>query len=130
MNELVKNTIVQDEKLCKILPKDKPVYKPEEVKITKNSYNLLLNFFAENECIKYVWLYGSRAKGTDRKSSDIDLMVDCDYKYIKHLNNMTEALRIPYIIDIVSIYDPYNTNFVYKSSNYAKIIYRKEDFFN
>lgn len=44
--------------------------------INKKVYRNLIKYFEENNNIQKVILFGSRAKGTDKINSDIDLCID------------------------------------------------------
>ena len=112
----------------KNLPKTKPLYSNIEIHIPENLYTILMNFFIENECIKYVWLHGSRAKNNYKTNSDIDLIADYPVEKDEEIKNLIDILRIPYFVDITSIHDLNNQNFIKRISHNAKIIYRKEDF--
>ncbi len=53
-----------------------------------------------------VWLFGSRAKGTHSKYSDIDLLIECD-KFTgvvaSRIAELLEESNLPYKVDIVDI---------------------------
>lgn len=52
-----------------------------------------------------IYLFGSRARGTNRPSSDIDLAIDTgnplDFLEVTKAKNILEALNIPEKIDVV-----------------------------
>ncbi len=52
-----------------------------------------------------IYLFGSRARGTASKWSDIDLALDADqslnYRDLYEINDIMKALRTPYKIDVV-----------------------------
>ena len=54
-----------------------------------------------------IYIFGSRARGSHHKTSDIDIALDnkdiIDPKIITQLKNSIDALNIPYKIDIVDI---------------------------
>lgn len=107
---------------------NEPEYKSDAIGISENSYNLLINFFINTTEVKAAWLHGSRAFKTNRKNSDIDILVDSPFESFSELKNQIDKLRIPYRIDISNIHDPYQKEFNYGVSVNAKIIYRYGDF--
>jgi len=63
--------------------------------------------FAGHEAIEKLIIYGSRAMGTFREGSDIDLTVygeNLDYELLSIIIREIEDLNLPYLFDI-SIYD-------------------------
>jgi predicted nucleotidyltransferase len=54
-----------------------------------------------------IYLFGSRARGTARDSSDIDLALDRGTKIpfyeIAEIKNVIEALSIPYLVDVLDM---------------------------
>ncbi len=73
--------------------------------LTEKTYATLLELFAGHSEVEEVWVFGSRAKGTHKKGSDIDLAIKgrgCDPALALNMANMAnEALPIPYQVDIV-----------------------------
>ncbi len=73
--------------------------------ITEKSYNMLLELFTKHPEIEEAWLFGSRAKGNNKKGSDIDLAIkgsDCSPDLALTVATIAnEELPIPYQIDIV-----------------------------
>lgn len=73
---------------------------PKDLEITRNilTKNLPIN--------TTIWVFGSRAKGTARKFSDLDLLIDTNHQPL-HLETMTslmddfEESDLPYKVDIV-----------------------------
>jgi len=59
--------------------------------------------FCENEKIKVVLLYGSRAKGNFRNGSDIDLTIkdsDITFSDLLEIETQLDDLMTPYMFDI------------------------------
>lgn len=51
-----------------------------------------------------VWIFGSRAKGTHSRYSDVDLLIECAALPTDALSNITESLEespLPYKFDLV-----------------------------
>jgi hypothetical protein len=123
-------------KACSLSYDNKPLYISSEIGILEKSYNLLLNYFKNNQHIKYVWLHGSRAKGNARGNSDIDLLIDVDVNFIEDCKKDFFNLQVPYRIDFACIndiqYATFNdssmSDFLSKVVEEAKIIYRYTDF--
>ena len=80
---------------------------------------LILDFLAEyNVC---VYLYGSRAKGTAHKTSDIDIAIlpvgEIPKNLLGRLREMIEESTIPYNVDV--------TDLTYVSEQFRKQILEK-----
>lgn len=54
-----------------------------------------------------IYLFGSRARGKARDSSDIDLALDTGSKIpfyeVAEIKNVIEGLSIPYLVDVVDL---------------------------
>lgn len=85
--------------------------RPEDLKITRQ---ILAKHLLPNTT---VWVFGSRAKGTARTFSDLDLMIDNNHQplpltLLTQLLDDFEASDLPYKVDIVdwnSISDEFRT---------------------
>jgi len=79
-----------------------------EYGLSNNTISSLFSIFKKYRGIKQVILYGSRAKGSFRTGSDIDLTLKTDNNFshnnLLHIANDFDDSRMPYFIDI-SIYD-------------------------
>lgn len=55
-----------------------------------------------------IYLFGSRARGTASKWSDIDLALDAqerlDYRDVNEINDLMGAMRTPYKVEVVDLY--------------------------
>ncbi len=73
--------------------------------ITPKSYQLLIDTFVKYPQIEKAILFGSRAKGNYKKSSDIDLALlgkNCNASIALNIKGiLNEDLPIPYFVDIV-----------------------------
>lgn len=73
--------------------------------ITEKSYAMLLELFTRQPEVEEAWLFGSRAKGTHKKGSDIDLAIKGKGCHpclaLAMANKANEKLPIPYQVDIV-----------------------------
>lgn len=66
-------------------------------------WDALCNVFAKNPRIEKVILYGSRAKGTYKPFSDVDITLVGDEltpKNLSDINNAIDDLLLPYMFDI------------------------------
>jgi predicted nucleotidyltransferase len=76
--------------------------------LPENTIEIICNVLATCEKADSVLLFGSRALGTHRKGSDIDLVIKGDhilYDDILTLGVQLEELNLPYQIDLIN----YNT---------------------
>ncbi len=66
--------------------------------------NKINEVFSSYQEIDKVLLYGSRAKGTYKQGSDIDLTIqstsDIDYTTLCRIKNELDDLNLPYLIDL------------------------------
>ena len=73
--------------------------------ISQNSYTLILEEIQKYPQIEEVLIFGSRAKGTFRNGSDIDLAIkgkDCSPELaLKISGTLNNELPIPYYIDVL-----------------------------
>jgi predicted nucleotidyltransferase len=76
--------------------------------LSEEELSTLQNVFSNIDNISQVILFGSRATGTNRKSSDVDLAIKGDDLGIDTLaklkNILEEQTKLPYFFDII-IYD-------------------------
>jgi len=86
--------------------------------------------FSSHPEVDEVILYGSRAKGTYKVGSDIDLTMKgarLNYKLLSTINQALYDLPIPYMIDL-SIFDTIsNPNLVEHIERVGKVFYKKDD---
>lgn len=58
-----------------------------------------------------VWIFGSRAKGTHKKFSDVDVLYEVDKKkpfppgFLSQIREQLEESRLPYKVDLVCLDD-------------------------
>ena len=75
-----------------------------ELEVKKKIIGLLYVLFPNAN----IYLYGSRARGTHREYSDIDLALDCGKEKsplpLGEARSILEATHIPYKIDLVNIH--------------------------
>ena len=95
------------------MSKSKITLSEEQVQLVKS---ILTNHLPRNTLI---WLFGSRATGTAKKFSDIDLLIDANRKPMSlelraNLANAFEESDLPYKVDVVDV--------VTVDAEFAKII--------
>jgi predicted nucleotidyltransferase len=87
----------------------------------------LQNFFAKQDALEQVKIYGSRALGTYEKTSDIDLAI-----FVKegedvaaHIKTELEELPTPYLFDVTDYKQITNENLKEHIDKYGKLFYRQ-----
>ena len=94
----------------------------EDTKIAK-----IINVLAQFEQVKKAAVFGSRATGTYKDNSDIDIVLydDVDYKTLVRIKQQLEELPLPYFFDVKS-YDAITHQPLKEHiDKYAKMIYKK-----
>jgi uncharacterized protein len=97
--------------------------------ITKKTYTMLLELFNRHPEVEEVWLFGSRAKSTHKKGSDIDLTIkgeNCNPDLALTIaNQANEELPIPYQVDVVDYSSIDNPNLKEHIDRVGKLFYSK-----
>ena len=78
--------------------------------LSLNNINRIIEIFSQFPEVEQVLLYGSRAKGNYKPSSDIDLTVKgekLNLQILSKINNRLDDLLLPYKFDL-SIYHQIN----------------------
>lgn len=69
--------------------------------------NLILNYTEQNQNEVKIYLIGSRAKGTARRTSDIDIAIlplkKTSESFFSDLRDLIEESTIPYTVDIIDL---------------------------
>ncbi len=97
--------------------------------LTDNEMQILHELFAENEKIEQVILYGSRAKGTYKPFSDVDITIVGKGLTEQDVNRLYAALEkssIPYMFDIFTFDTLKNEIRKDHSSRSGVILYQKK----
>lgn len=107
------------------------IYENHYILDTRTFYTLIECFRNHSEISK-VYLYGSRALNTFRKSSDIDLLIDGDFSIdlFETIKHNIETLKLPYLIDAHSIKTTDKARIEFNNRNLADsiLLYDREDF--
>ncbi len=76
-----------------------------DTRLSTENLELLSSVFKQYKQIKQVILFGSRAKGTAEKNSDIDLAIDGidDELQIEALSMALDELPLPYQFDVKAL---------------------------
>ena len=96
------------------------------------TYNMLINYFISVPEIKIIRIFGSRATDLYRKSSDIDLFIECTcsdekiFQFKKEIN----SLKHPYRIEFTNVNSEkqYVKNILKRRFNKSKLFYDRKDF--
>ena len=99
--------------------------------ITPKSYQLILDTFPNYPEIDEVIIFGSRAKGTYRNGSDIDLAIKgalCNERTAMNLSGiLNEALPIPYHIDVICYNNLTNEALIEHINRIGVLFYEKKE---
>lgn len=71
--------------------------------IEEKYWTTINDVFARHPNVRQVVLYGSRAKGTNKKFSDVDITLmgtDADWRDLLSVSSLLEESNIPYIFDV------------------------------
>jgi uncharacterized protein len=101
----------------------------KETGLTAGQLNLLQAVFKNYPAIKFVKLYGSRAKGTFNERSDIDLVVFGDNIsrfLISDLLLELENSDLPYLVDVQNYADLKNRKLIEHIDRVGVVIYQVE----
>ena len=97
--------------------------------LSEKEYNLMKKIFIKNKKIQRVILFGSRAKGTAKNQSDIDLAViglDNELE-IESLAMELSELPLPYKFDVLSLESIQNKELRDHINRVGKTIYHSSD---
>jgi predicted nucleotidyltransferase len=96
--------------------------------LTEKTVSSLQNLFHQNLKIVSVILYGSRAKGTFKNGSDIDLTIDgpdLSLAELLKLENDIDNLLLPYKVDLSILQKIENPELVEHINRVGKIFYQR-----
>ncbi len=97
--------------------------------MTDDELNLLYSLFARQKQIEQVILYGSRAKGTNKPFSDVDITLLGIGLNRSHLNRLMADIDespLPYLFDI-SLFDKLtNPDLIEQIKQTGVILYQRE----
>ena len=98
--------------------------------LSELQYDQIVKVFASNKEVDKVILYGSRAKGTQKPYSDIDITIlgdNLNFSLLQKIEIELDDLLLPYKFD-VSLYDSIdNIHLVEHIKRVGKTIYKNEN---
>jgi type III restriction enzyme len=83
--------------------------------IAPTTHRRLLDLLSQTAGVQAVWIYGSRARGTQRNASDIDLAVDAsgwEWRERSEFLYALENLGLMYRVDVVFLQDALDARFL------------------
>ena len=98
--------------------------------LKKEHIDAINNVFNEYQNIEKVLIYGSRAKGTYKPGSDIDLVIaekEISFSQMMEITNKLDDLLLPYKIDISQKSKISNSDLTDHISRVGKVFYQKND---
>ena len=96
--------------------------------LKENIIKQIRNVFENFPQVEEVLIYGSRAKGNNKRSSDIDLTLKGDYIDNKILNEISlklDELYLPQIFDISNFRKVDNKDLIDHINRVGKVFYKK-----
>ncbi len=90
--------------------------------------NKINKIFTEFPQIEKATIYGSRAKGTHRNNSDIDLTltgISLNYSTLINIEQKLDDLLLPFNIDLTIIHNIDNENLLHHIERYGVVFYEK-----
>ena len=98
--------------------------------MTHDELNLLRTLFARQKEIEQVILYGSRAKGTNKPFSDVDITLMGHRLTRSHLNRLSEEIdesSLPYLFDISIFSKLTNPALIEQIEQTGVVLYQREE---
>ena len=96
--------------------------------INSDSWQKIINITVAQFAVDKIVLFGSRAKGNYRDSSDIDLCLfgDLALTNIYQINNALDGLMLPYKIDIIIYKNITNQALIEHIERVGIVLYQRE----
>ncbi len=98
--------------------------------LKQNQINAINSIFKEYNAIEMVIIYGSRAKGTYKPGSDIDLVVEGNnltFSELMSVENKLDDLLLPYKIDLSKKSSISSEELLAHIQRVGKVFYEKND---
>jgi len=73
--------------------------------LSQSAIDRIVEVLSSDPSVERVWLFGSRALGTEHTGSDIDLCLDgegLDLDALLHLENRIDSLDLPWKVDLLA----------------------------
>ncbi len=74
----------------------------------------------KNNHVSKAILYGSRAKGTHKRGSDVDIALIGDEKHVSNILN--EETNLPYFFDVINLQDIVSPNLLAHIQRVGKVL--------
>ena len=100
----------------------------ERIGITENEFSILINIISKFENVEKGVVYGSRAKGTHKPFSDVDLTLEGENLSsddILHIADMLEESPLPYLFDLSNFNTLTNQNLISHIERCGIIIFQR-----
>ncbi len=97
--------------------------------LTKKQFKLIENLVISMNEIEKVLIFGSRATGKFKPSSDIDLAIigkDFSRGFINHLSSELDDLPLPFMFDIIDYAQVSNENFKNKIDTQGETFFERQ----
>lgn len=98
--------------------------------LPESAVQKLKAIFSDYPTIRRVILYGSRAKGTNRRGSDIDLCLDAPemtFSELLAIENRVDDLLLPWKLDLSLLHQIENPDLLEHIQRVGKIFYDKKE---
>lgn len=98
--------------------------------LSEFQFEQIVKVFASHKEIDEVILYGSRAKGTQKPYSDIDITIvgnNIDLSLLQKIEIELDDLMLPFKFDVSIYKNIENTELQEHIKRVGKVIYKKED---
>ena len=99
-----------------------------EFGLTKETINKINAIFNRYPAVEEAIVYGSRAKGTNKTASDIDLTLKGNINSLSELNRISaeiDDLLLPYTVDLSIFSQIHNQDLVAHIKRNGKVFYKK-----
>lgn len=96
--------------------------------LSEKTIKIITELFKKYDQIDRVIIFGSRARGNFKNSSDIDLAIfgtNIDFKFIRHISSELDELPTPYTFDVLNYSDIENTKLQTNIDTEGSIFYLK-----
>ncbi|MDB5088915.1 MAG: hypothetical protein JWR09_2909 [Mucilaginibacter sp.] len=98
--------------------------------LSLNNLDKIVDIFKQFPEVEAALLYGSRAKGSYKQSSDIDISLKgkkLNLSSLSKINNMLDDLMLPYKFDISIYHQIYNPDLLDHIKRVGNTLYRSQN---
>lgn len=98
--------------------------------LTDRDIQAIEGIFSKFPEVETVCIFGSRAKGSFKAGSDVDLAImnkGLNNKTLLRLKNEFEESNLPYVIDLVNFHSLTNAEFIDHIKRMGIVFYQKQD---